>query len=363
MRIFIIVAILLAGILPATDGWGQEGKGPPPSLVDTAPVASEAPTAPRTFVGTTEPRYSAAVAGEVAGLVEELNVREGEAVERGQVLARLRSRQIELQIDEARALLGEIEARTAKAKADVQRAQRLRGEQILSEEEFQRRETELAALRQSALRQQAAIKVLQDRLARMTIRAPFSGQIVAEETEVGEWLGQGDTVAELIDISSVRVVVPVPEQALAQIRGAASAEVTFDALPGRSYRGNVSAIIPRADLASRTFPVEVTIDNSDGEILAGMLARATFTGESAESALLIPKDALVLQPGEGDYVVKVEEGLAVIVPVQVIDTFATRYAVTPLDGELDAADRVVIRGNERLRPGQAVREAAAGESR
>jgi len=334
-------------------------KAPPAAVVVTAPVESGEVRVPLTLVGTAQPRYSAEVASEVDGVVTAVEARKGAVVKKGDVLVRLRTVPAELDLEEARGRLGEVEARIAKADADVKRAQRLFAQSFTSEEELQAAQANLDALRQQARQIRAAVGRLEDRLTRMTIRAPFAGWVVAERTEVGAWVGEGTVVAELTDLSVIHAMVPVPEQELARIHLGMAVEVACDALPGTTFTGKVTAIVPRADQASRAFPVEVSIDNPAGRILAGMIARATFRHDGATGIATIPKDAFVPQPGGGGYVVKVVDGAATIVPVQVLESQDERFAVEPLQGDLTAGDRVVIRGNERLRPGQPVTEAAA----
>jgi len=357
MRALTLCAFLLLslGSVPTH----AQPKAPPAAVVVTAPVESGEVRVPLNLVGSAEPRYEAKVASEVAGVVTAVAARKGAVVKKGDVLVKVRTVPVELDLEEARGRLGEVEARIAKADADVKRAQRLFAQAFTSEEELQAAQADLDALRQQARQIRAAVGRLEDRLARMTIRAPFAGWVVAERTEVGAWLDEGTVVAELTDLSVIHAMVPVPEQELARIHLGMAVEVACDALPGTTFTGKVTAIVPRADPASRAFPVEVSIDNSAGRILAGMIARATFRHDGGAGIATIPKDAFVPQPGGGGYVVKVVDGAATIVPVQVVESQEERFAVEPLQGDLRAGDRVVIRGNERLRPGQPVSEAAA----
>ncbi len=198
------------------------------------------------------------------------------------------------------------------------------------------------------------------------IRAPYDGRVIEEETEVGEWVQEGDPVMTLADLERITIRVPVPERHIAELNRKTSAIVRFDALPDHEFPGTVSAVIPRADTAARTFPVEVEVANAEGRILAGMLAQVTFRVGEPRSALLVPKDAFVSQPGGGGYVVKVEQGTAAIVPVQLLASHGERHAVTSLGPPLAAGDTIVVRGNERLRPGQRVttgQGSPAGEGR
>jgi RND family efflux transporter MFP subunit len=202
---------------------------------------------------------------------------------------------------------------------------------------------------------------MEDRLRRMVVRAPFAGRVVEERTEVGQWVQESDPVVLLADLSTVKIRVPVPEKHISALDRQSRAEVLFEALPEETFGGHVSAVIPQADTAARTFPVEVTVPNPDSRILAGMLARVTFDVGQVHPALLVNKDALVPQPEGGGYLVKVEQGVVQIVPVKVLGSHGDRYAVESLGPPLSAGDEIVVRGNERLRPGQKVTTSTSGE--
>ena len=130
-----------------------------------------------------------------------------------------------------------------------------------------------------------------------------------------------------------------------------SSEVHFDALPDRKYKGIVDAIIPRADRAGRTFPVRIEIPNPKGTIKTGMLGRVTLPVGNSHKAILIPKDALVLS-GVGKSVYVVNDQTAHLVQVK---TGSAHGSLIEVEGNLKAGQQVVVRGNERLRPGQPVK--------
>lgn len=352
--------LLLLLLLPCTSFAQSEEDSPekvtPPALVVTETVTEDRVRPPLTLVGTSEPRRLADVAAQTEGLVEALDARKGDTVSRGDVLVRLRTLPVRLQLQETRARLAETEARIGKSRGDLRRARQLFEQKFISEEELEARRTDLSALEKQAEQFQASVRIMEDRLARMTVRAPFSGQVVEEKTEIGQWLDEGDPVVQLADLDAVHVMVQVPERHISEIGRGTPAEVTFEALPGRSFPGEVSAVVPQADPASRTFPVEIAIDNPQGKILAGMLARATFHLGTPQTVLMIPKDALIPQPQGGGRIFKVTEGQAKQVSVDILGAYGDRYAVKGVDGNLAPGDRVVVRGNERLRSGQPVTE-------
>jgi len=185
------------------------------------------------------------------------------------------------------------------------------------------------------------------------VRAPFAGVVVAQRCELGEWVEVGGPVVEIVDLSRLEVVVRVPERHFASAVEGASAVVRVDALPGLELAGKIVAVIPRADLGSRAFPVKVAVDNSDGKLAVGMSATVELAAGQLRTAVLVPKDALL---GEGlkRQVFRLEEtaegALAQIVEVALGSGSGAWIEVVGLE----AGDRVVTRGNERLMDGMAV---------
>lgn len=219
---------------------------------------------------------------------------------------------------------------------------------------------------QSAARlemQKEAVELLEDRRRKYTIRAPFEGYVVAKHTEVGAWIMTGDPVAEVVQIDPIQVTVSVPESYIAQVGRGSSVTVQFEALPGKTFQGEVFRVVPQADIRSRAFPVTVRLANpreasGDHLIKVGMLAHATIGRQ--ERAVLVPKDALVL--GGPKPVVYATPGAvklgaeAQVQPVTV--TIGVSHGgLVQVTGQLRAGQMVVVEGNERLR-GAAIRATA-----
>jgi len=327
----------------------------PPAPVVTAVVERGTARAEIMVVGSVEPDRSVAVAAEVAGAVAMVEVRRGDTVAEGAVLVRLRTRPVELELAEARARLAEVEAQLTRATADAKRSERLFARTLVAEQEVDATRADRDALTHRRDAAKAQIARLEDRLAHMVVRAPFAGRVVAERTEVGAWVGVGDPVAEIIALDPVRIRLPVPGQTVSGLKVGQAVAIRIDAL-GEERPGRIVAIVPRADAQARAFPVEVAVANRDGRLLPGMVAHATLPGPRLTSALLLPKDA-VIAGRNGDTVVRIADGIAEVVAVEVIGATGSRLAVRPVDGALVASDRVVVRGNERLQPGQRVAEA------
>ena len=301
--------------------------------------------------GTAEPRTSAIVASEVAGLVIELKAREGDYLKKGAYIAQLRRRNIELLLAAEEASLAESKARLELAERSLDRSQELFDSGVISRQQLDDAVSESDAWHGRVDQDEADIDRLQDGLKQSTIRAPFSGVVVREHVEAGEWLPVGGPVVEMLNLDELEVVVEVPAHHYRNVARGAPVTLRFDALPGLEVEGQVAAIIPRADARARTFPVKVLVPNHDNRIGAGMLAEASLAAGEALVSIVVPKDAVVRQGGGTVVWVIDEEGAVNPSPVQTGGATGIWIAVT---GAVQPGQKVVTRGNERLRPGQKV---------
>jgi HlyD family secretion protein len=382
---------------------GQSGPGPVPVVVGTAvelQVATEVEV-----VGSVEPQLATTLSAEIAGLTEQFDAREGDFVQQGKtVMARLKATDLELALAEAEAELAkaraeltrlrrglrqeEIEEKRAEVQEkkawvekyakDVERTKSLVARDMVSVSEFNQaeanylaakaqyeralrslrvaelgfRQEEIAAAEAEVQRLQTRTKRLREDLQKTVIRAPVSGFITQRYIEVGQWVERGGKVADIIDLTSVLVRVPVHERDIRHVQLGDAATVILDALPNRTFAGRVKHITPQADLASRTFPVKIEVANTpDSAIKAGMFARVTLRRGAGQPSVFVPKDAVVRR-GTGSVVFVVQEAQARMVAVKTGRTHEGFIELT--DGAVQAGDRVVVTGNEILQDQAAV---------
>lgn len=308
--------------------------------------------------GTVDTRRSSIVASEVQGLVVELAAREGDLVRRGAVLVRLRQRDLELRLAARKADLVEAEARLELAERTRQRRQELFDSDVISRERLDDAATELAAWQGRVASLEAEIAQVEDDLERSVVRAPFNGVVVEEHTQVGEWIPVGGPVVTLQDVDELEVELDVPERYFARLGSGAPARITFEALPGVEIEGKIGAVIPRADRESRAFPVKVRFRNRDHRAAVGMLAQVAFPIGEPFAAVVVPKDAVVRE-GRREVVYRIRD--REVERVEITTGTGTGQWIE-VRGPIQVGDRVVTRGNERLRPGQEIEgEAVAYE--
>ncbi len=334
-------------------------EGMPPAAVVTDKVTVGTISEEITLAGTTRPIRDSLIASEVDGRVLERKIENGDFVEKGGILFILDQDRLERTLALARDELEEVKARIERAVRQEKRALELHNQAVLSPSLTDEAVAERRA--QESRREQVKVQIeaIKDDLKRSMIRAPFAGVVTELHTEVGQWLRQGEPIARLADFSTIEIVVDLPERYYAQFYQGADAPATLDSLPGLSLQGRVFAVVPQVESAARTFPVLVRATNPDRAVAAGMLAQVSLSLGRSVQVLQVPRDALVI--GQmGEVVYKVEGDAAILVPVQSGRASGTLVEVS---GEgLQEGDRVVVRGNERLMPGQKIVEVGDGDA-
>lgn len=309
----------------------------PPTPVIVAEVIEQPLVADLSFVGRIQPRRSSRVAAETEGRVVKRFKEAGQAVHTGDPL-------FELVNDPLQAALAEAQADFALRQFNHDRSRQLRATDAVSEQDLRDDAYELA-------RAQAKLAGLQAQVEDLFVRAPFAGHIIQTFTEVGQWVGRGGEIAQVISIDTVRVLVEVPERHVPQLALGDRADIFVDALGGTSIAGRVAVILAEGYASSRTFPVVVRALNPQGRMRSNMSAQVRFQLPQAQASLLVHKDALVSGP-QGQVVYLARDGQAVS---QAVQTGLAHKGYVAVTGDLAPGDLAVVRGNERLMDGQAVR--------
>ncbi|UCG11152.1 MAG: efflux RND transporter periplasmic adaptor subunit [Deltaproteobacteria bacterium] len=349
-RLILVGTITCASLFGFGIASSRSQKGPPPAPVKVARV-SLVEIAPQVLlIGTAQPRLTSVVASDIDGLVEEFNPNEGDFVKKGAVLARLEDSLLQIQLKGAKASKADTEAQLRRARADLKRSSELLASETIADKQYTDDLAEVQSLEARVLRLEAEIEHDKDSIAKKIIRAPFSGFVVKEHTQIGQWVDKGGPIVTVADLSSMEVVVDVPERYVSQLALGGSTRVEVDALDPGKFRGRIAAIIPVGDAASRSFPVKVSIDNPENRIKGGMLCRVSLAIGKPNSVLAVPKDAVV-NMGQEHLLFVVHDGVAQPLPVQLGDASDSMIEVK---GPLEPGMQVVTRGNERLRPGQPV---------
>jgi RND family efflux transporter MFP subunit len=310
---------------------------------------------PRTeYVGTVYYPEVSEVSSEVSGIAVKVSFEEGQRVRRGDVLVRLDAELLGKTLVSTRSTYEQTLADLERATLDLKRIEKLYREDSIAEQVYDENRFRVKSLGKKGDSLKADVERLEVELAKKTVRAPFDGVVLKKRIDRGEWLSPGTAVATLARDDSMDVVVEVPGDVLPFVRKGGSVDVRT---AGKEIRGTVSAIVPRGEISTRTFPVKIQVANRFS-LIEGMEARVDIPTGEKEKTLLVPRDAIVTANGQA-VVFTVVDAKAKMVPVTVTRYLGKEVAVRT--NELKAGMEVLIKGNERIRDGQPVSVRKDGE--
>ncbi|MBE0595710.1 MAG: efflux RND transporter periplasmic adaptor subunit [Desulfuromonadales bacterium] len=289
-----------------------------------------------TAVGTLQSNESVLITAETAGRVTKIEFTEGTKVGADKVLLRLEPSVLAAERDRAQASLG------------LSEANHRRAEILLAENAISRRERD-EALAQFSL-DQANLRLAEAQLAKMTIRAPFSGVIGLRQVSLGGYLRPGDAIATLEQIDPIKVDFRVPESYAGQVRVGQPIRLSVDAVPGRSFDGEIFAIDPQIDANGRSLLLRGRVTNAGDQLRPGMFGRLALVLEKPAEVLMIPEQALV-PAGERQLVYKVVDGMVEEAPVE---TGQRQKGEVEIIAGLQAGETVITAGQLKVRPGMPV---------
>lgn len=290
-------------------------------------------------VGTVEANERVTIQPEVPGLIEEIRFAEGERVEQGQILFRMESR------TEAAAML-QAQAELRLARSNLERARTLVDTLAVSAQELDQLESVLDV-------RTALLKTEEERLAKRTLTAPFTGIVGPRLVSAGQYVGAGTPLVTLVDDAQVKVSCRLPERQSALVRLGQPARLRVAAWPDTTFTGRVDLLDAVVDPATRTLAVRVLAPNPDFRLKAGMFARVELVVQSRPESLVIPEAALV--PSLQQFsVYQVRDGRAHLRPIQL----GVRLpGLVEVRNGLAADTRIVVSGVQKLVDGMKVTNA------
>jgi RND family efflux transporter MFP subunit len=363
-----------------------------PVVVKVQAVAPGVPTGGPRYSGSVVPALRIDLAFKHGGYVDELltidgrTVQDGDRVQRGAVLARVRQADYAAKVSQARSQLlqaqaGHEQARNGlkaaqagkdKAQGDFDRASNLFKTASLTKSDYDAARAQLDAAQATldgtralvsggeaqvegarALLEEAEL-ALQD----ASLRAPIDGIVVRRLVEIGSLVGPGTPGFVLADAAGLSVMFAVPDLLLPRIPIGTTIEMTTEALGTDSFTGSVLKVSPAADPKSRAFDVEVRVAKPDPRLKLGMVATVRVPSSAMQEATpVVPLTAIVPGTGSDRYAVfvvarKGEQDVAEQRAVQLGSAIGNDIAVT---GGVKAGERVIVTGTSLVRTGDAVR--------
>lgn len=341
------LALVVLAISPAL---GQEG--PPPAPVHVG-YALEQDMSPYVWVpGTVVSRNVAPIATQVAGQLTWV-AEVGDRLEKGQAVARIDDASLQLQLKNDEATIKSLKAQMNYVDQQVERLTRLTEQQVVPASDLEEIQSQHQAVEQELVQAQVARERTQYELDRTRVKAPFAGEVVRRLQQPGSYSSVGEEVVFLVDTAEVEVQAQAPLSVAPHL--SEGMLVTVEA-GGREIQGKLRRIIAVGDQRSRMFEIRVAL--GDEPSIVGTAVRVALPTDQSRRVLAVPRDALILR-SDGMYVFRVsEEGTAERVTVK---TGVGHDSLIEVLGDLGSGDTVVVRGGERLRPGQAVSIASGAE--
>ncbi len=322
--------------------------GPPPALVEVAEVRSGALVDTWTVLGDVRALSTAGLAAGAAGPVETVAVREGDRVARGDLLVQVDPALAAARVTADRAAAECTRAQLEQARRDLARMERVDAA-VMAPAEVERQRAQAATLEAQVASQDAAARQASVELERHRVRAPFAGVVALRRVDPGDWVTPGMPVIDLVSTEGVEIHVQAPADLAGQVRVGDS--VTVHGAPGS--RAEVAGVVPALDPVQRTALVRLVPTGEGDGLIPGLPVDVGFSVRRVDpAAVLVPRDALILGPMVSQVAV-VDDDTARLITVTVLGSNGDTALVK--GPELTAGQRVVVRGNERLRPGQSVK--------
>ncbi len=313
---------------------------PPPAMISSATVTPRVWRSELTSVGTLRAVQSVDLTAEVAGTVRQILFESGTEVRAGTPLVRL-----DTTAEEAR--LKSLMAEVALARANFERDTKLNHQGHVSQARLDATRSSLDSLMAQADEQRALI-------AKKVITAPFAGRLGIRRINLGQYVQAGTAMVDLQQLDPIHADFTLPERYLNTLEQGQAVGFTVAAFPGRRFTGKITAISPQVDSATRSIPLQATVDNADRALRPGMFAQMTVGLPSERTVLTVPLSAVTYNPyGNSVFLITEKDGakIAQTTPVQ---TGETREGLIEITGGLKQGQEVVSVGQNKLRSGQTV---------
>lgn len=286
---------------------------------------------------------------DVGGKIAKIYVEEGDRVQKDQLLAELDTRAIRLQLEQAKAGFAVAEASYKDAQRNMERMERLKSENAVSEQQYEQIRLAFDAAEAQLQQARAAFNLADHNLSVSIMKAPFAGIVASKNAEEGDVINPlmggfspSSGVLTLMDFSRVKIEIEVSSRDIARIKKGMIALLRVDAYPDRVFRGQVYVVNLTADPMTRKFGVQITADNPDLLLRPNTFGEVTLEITTHEDALVIPQIAVL----ENKYVF-VSQDDHTVVRKEISLGLQNTDMVEVISG-IEEGDLVVVEGNYGL---------------
>jgi membrane fusion protein, multidrug efflux system len=332
----------------------KAGKGGGPGGMERSPVAVQTTTVQRISIqrdvdlaGSLVSPDQARVSSEVSGVVQQVFVQLGQEIKVGQVVAKLDPRELNLALQRAQSQLRQTEAQLGidgvrvkepppdeqissvrlaianrdDAFAQLRRAQRLRSQNLLPQADLDTAETRVKvteanyqaaiesvqSLKATLQDRRQAVELAQKKLSDTDIRSSIAGQVSERLIQQGEFIRENTPIVTIVTMNPLKVKTSIQERYAGLVHPGLSVEFSVESFPNQKFKGQVAFISPSVDQATRTFPVEVLVDNGERRLKPGFFAKGVIFTHKDENVMAVSEDAVSTLAGVSNVYV-IEQG-------------------------------------------------------
>jgi membrane fusion protein, multidrug efflux system len=318
----------------------------PTVTVTSAPVKEEDWPPKLSAVGSVSAAQGAVISTELGGTIGEIRFENGAEAKKGDVLVRL-------DVSQEEALLRSAQAEAELARTDLERARDLAAKKVVSNAELDAAESKVRRLN-------AVVDQMRSSIAKKTIVAPFDGQLGIRQVNVGQMISAGQQVIALTSLDPVYVDFALPEQHVSKLTKDLEVRVHVDALPGREFKGKLTAINSNVDPITRNVPLQATLQNPDHVLRPGMFAKVDVMLPETKKTIVIPGSAVSYAPyGDSVFVIEKQKdpksgNESLVLRQQFVRIGEARGDFVSVTQGLKAGQEVVGTGVFKLRNGMVV---------
>jgi membrane fusion protein (multidrug efflux system) len=346
LGILVVVLLLIKGLQIFTMVSSGKKGAPPPVTVTSAVVKEENWAPILSAVGTVSAVEGAIVATELGGVVSQIDFESGASAKKGDILMKLDTSSEGAQLRTA-------EAELKLAHQDLERTRDLAARKVISQAELDAAESKLK-------QKEGAVDNMRAMIAKKEVRAPFDGELGIRQVNVGQMINAGQQVVPITSLDPVYVDFALPQQHLAQLSQGLEVRVQSDAIPGREFKGKLTAVNSMIDPVTRNVSVQATLDNPDHALRPGMFAKAEVVLPEKHTALVIPGSAVSYAPfGDSVFVIEKKKDEKTgkeseVIRQQFVRIGEARGDFVSITNGLKAGEKVVGTGVFKLRNGMTV---------
>jgi len=372
--LFALIAVSLAvgACSGSSAAPAQSAASAGPPTIDAVRVVQKPVDITLSMPGQLDPYETVDVYPKVTGFVRAIGVDRGSRVRTGEVLVQLDAPEILAQRAEAQSKVqgaeAQLSAARAKADGDASTYDKLKAasatpgvvagnDLVLAQKAVEADQSQIAAAQQTAEAARQALKSVTEMQDYLRVTAPFDGVVTERNVHPGALVGPGSgsgattPMVRVVKTDRLRLVVPVPEAYVAEVKTGTPVSFSVPAYPGRTFTGSIARLSHDVDVKTRTMAVELDVPNTDGSLAAGTFCQVRWPVRRPAPSLFVPSGSIA-NTTDRTFVVRIRDGKTEWVDVR---TGLTSGPLVEVFGDLRAGDLVATRGTDELKAGTAVR--------